>query len=412
MSNDRDAWRRAADLTEQVSYSTSPDEVWCWAARHLEQLDDSFFEILEGRAPEVAARVRTVLDQRDVVARQAALLDSALAALTYAQRRERLRQAVPQLHLGLFRLLACRVEEGAVTDEAALALCDELLRLIPLNDLRDEWPAPEGEAIRGAVWFLGRRERLRTLIEAPHDERLLPYDELRRAASWAWELARKQRLPGLGVALLNVLLATSPRAARYPDGASRADRLRFDLLGIAAEVIRRCGGPGHLTNTRRVLAQAQELAPRLLAETEEPEERLRFQGNAAALLDMQGDLALAEGKPEEAIGVLEEALRRHQAVQARLDAESWPEDLGPRLRWGVPNSLRRLADALARAWRLDEAAAHIADALAEYKRLGMPDSELAGHLLSQAHIEVLRANFSRAEALIAQADALRGGMGP
>lgn len=333
---------------------------------------------------------------------QATLIENIFHLTTFTVRRARLAAIVTEISPRFFPLLSSAIDEGRTREADGLALSEELLEAAGCLDLRDEWGRQERLIIWGAAWFAQRHTFFRVLIE---DERPQPlsYEKLQDWVRTALYLAQRQDRPKLGLAMLNVLLAVSPRAVGGWPLEAKADTLRYEVVTAGVGIIVSQWLGVFRTTAKRLFREAEALFEQIAAQPMDGFRRLTLNLSAIDRLYLAGDLAQAGGNPQEAIRIYQQALQQGEALREHAAEVPGLTATDRRVGLCVPNTLWRLAKAKILAWRLDEASVHIERAIDEYRNLGDSDRELGDYLQIQARIEFLRTNFARAEALLEQA---------
>jgi tetratricopeptide (TPR) repeat protein len=332
---------------------------------------------------------------------QAALLEGILRHASFTARREHLMAVWREVRWNFFPLLSEAVEEGRVVETDGLALCEGLLEASGALDLRDDWPRQQWLIIRGAAWFAQRRTEFSALVE-DEGTQLLSYEKLQEWLARALQLAQSEERPEIGMAMLNVLLAAAPRAVSGVPPVSQEETLRYELTTGAAGVIISQKLGDYRTNGERLLSEAESLYTRIAAEEMDDFRHLTVELSALSRLYLAGDLARAGGDLEAAINIYLRALGKGEELAASAYARPELAAALPRLGLSVPNTLWRLANAEALAWRLDNADAHLRRAINEYQRLGESDQDLIPHLEALARVQFMRTNFEGAEELLRQ----------
>jgi tetratricopeptide (TPR) repeat protein len=397
----------------------SPEDLERWTIEHSESINDVFFAALatwserarsEGhgiQADLIQATgdlVRAVLDKDKDFKHQLELLQSVFQTTTRVEYHERLRTILPEITSAFFVTLGDWVDESTCTNDAGITLCKDLFDLIDFNDLREDWGELERTIIWGSAWFIKRHDVFfRKLFDPENAGQPLVYKALRDALKSAFLLAQRGNIASLVLATLNVILEVTSGAVDGLPTVPQADELRFYTLLTGARVIILRGKANHIANARQVLGEAQTVFDKLVVKQMDQEDCIWLNTHAAARLNVLGDLARRDDNPEEAIHLQRQALQQHKAAIEDARAKGLSEAFIRRVAWGVPNSLRDLAKAELKLWRLDEACDHFEHAIIEYRGLGMSGCDLAGHLRSLARAEFLRTNFARAEALLDEA---------
>lgn len=335
------------------------------------------------------------------VTEQGALLESILRLVSFTDRREHMASVWPEVGQEFFLLLSQAVEQGRISETDGFELCEGLLEVSGGLDLRDDWGQQQRLVIWGAAWFAQRRTVFRVLIE---DERpqLLSYEILQEWVRHALHLAQSDSRPELGLAMMNVLLAASPRAFGGAPPSSQEETLRYELTTGAAGVLisQRLGD--FQARAKRLLGEADALYTHLAAGQMDDFHRLTLEISSLSRLYLAGDLARAGDDMKAAIHIYEQALKQGEALAARAYVRPELAASLPRLGLSIPNTLWRLADAEALAGRLDDAYAHVERAIHEYRQLGESDKDLIPHMEALARVEFLRTNFEHAEELLQQ----------
>lgn len=196
---------------------------------------------------------------------QVALLEGILRCNSFTARREHLVAAWCEVEWNFFPLLSEAVEEGRVGETEGLELCQELLEASEALDLRYDWPLEQRLIVWGVAWFAQRHTEFRVLVE-DEGTQLLSYEKLQEWVARALQLAQFGDRPEIGLAMLNVLLAASPRAFEGGPPASQEETLRYELTTGAAGVIISQKLGDYIVNGEKLLVEAESLYARIAAE--------------------------------------------------------------------------------------------------------------------------------------------------
>lgn len=417
-----DRQRRAAILAEEVLKIESSQQRWCWIFRQLDQLDEHFFLALEwsellgfenhSQSEKIAGYVRVVLSKREAIEKQIELLREVVSSTNPTERRRRLEAHLPQITADFFPVLLCHAAESSYNASEATSLCQEMLELIGFNDLRDNWDPDTFSLIRGVACFVQREQEYAGFLCTDNLTQPIPYALIEQSMLHIRELEENEDKPVLGLAILNLLLSKCQYVMYGSPPRPFPNLARYRLLLYGARLIKNLGINRSLANARRLVAEGQQVMKEGLTnwEKEEPAFRLMLAIDSALALDLLGDLALEENKPEESLSLLQEALRRREEVWATYGS---PDEYHKRvMNIGLANTLWRLANTEVRLWRLDDAVEHKERAINLYRNTGDKGEYFAGHIEELAKIEFLRTQFARAEALLEEADRERQAANP
>lgn len=415
-AKDLDKQRRAAILAEEVLKIESPRHLWCWTLRHLEQIDEYFFSALERsevldvrghcQAETIARYVRQVFSKRASIEKQVGLLREIVSSTHPLDRRRHLKAHLPEINAEFFGVLICRAAERSYDASEATYVCEEILELVGLNDLREDWDTDTYKVLRGAAFFVQRDQPFVELLYADRLDQPIPYRVIQDSLQQIKELEEREKSV-LALAILNVLLPACGHVVFESPSRSFTDVALYQVLICAARLIQNLGINKSIANAHRVLAEGRLVLDRALLSLEEEDPFLTFKlaSDQAATLDLLSGLALEENKPEEALLFLQDALQQREEIRATT--ESMGANYERQMNLGLANTLWRLANTEVRLWRLDAAAEHKEKAINMYRDTGDRGEYLARHIQELAKIEFLRTNFDRAEALLEEADSER-----
>ena len=416
-SEQADALHRAISLAEEAISSASAEELVEWVLENEDAIDDSFFTVLDTIALSAAEKgniekaetgwwiadtVRDTLAQSRDIARQRVLFDYALEATSHSELRQRLEEIAPQITPNFFRILAAWADQSRNNNEAGINLCERLLDVIEFADLREDWLGHERTIIWRSAWFLRRHSNFAELVEPNHPGALLHFDTLHNYVLEARELSRVG-MPSLALAILNVVLEASPRAVHGEPPISYTDDLRVDIFATGGRVIRQLFRFDTVPIAIRALDRARAELDKALVRPKSKEQEAAHKMNAIWILDEMGQLELRLGNAERALELHKDSLNMREEILAQAQNSGLSEEFIGRLRWGVPNSLSKLARAEVMTWDLDSACEHYRQAIDEYRQLGRTGRDLAPYIAQYAEAEILRTNFERAEALLDEA---------
>jgi tetratricopeptide (TPR) repeat protein len=400
--------RRAAILANEVLEMESSQQRWCWIFRHLDQFDEHFFSALEGNenhseSEKIAGYVHVALSRREFIEKQADLLREIVSSTNPTERRSRLETHLPEITADFFPLLLCHSAESSYNASEATSLCNEMLESIGFNDLRDDWDSDTFKLIKGVACFVQREQDYAGFLCIDNFNQPIPYAVVELSMLRIRDLEEGEDKPVLGLAVLNLLLSRSKHVMYGEPPRSFTDVTRYQLFFHGARLIKNLGINRSLINARRLVEEAQQILENVLANpvNQEPGFRIKIAGDSAVSLDMLGDLALEENRPEESLSLLQQGLKRREELWATVG--SLDDYLKRAMNIGLANTLWRLANAEVRLWRLDDAAEHRERAINMYRSTGDRGEYIAGHLEELAKIEFLRTNFERAEALLEEA---------
>lgn len=408
-----DRQRRAAILAEEVLKIESSQQRWCWILRQLDQLDEYFFLALErsellgfenhSQGEKIAGYVRVVLSKRESIEKQNELLREIVSSTNPIERRRRLETHLPQITGDFFPVLLCHAAESSYNASEVTSLCQEMLELIGLNDVRNDWDSETFKLIRGVACFVLREQDYAGFLCTDWTQPI-PYAVIEASMLQIRWLEEDVDKPVLGLAILNLLLPKCQYVMFGSPPRSFTKIVLYQVLLYGARLTQNLGINRSLVNARRLVAEGRQILEEVLSDSEKEERafRLKLATDSAAALDLLGNLALEENKPDESLLLLQEAVRRREETWATYGSlDRYEKRL---MNIGLANTLWRLANTEIRLWRLDDAAEHKERAINMYRDTGDKGEYLAGHIEELAKIEFLRTHFDRAEALLEEAD--------
>ena len=398
-----------------ISFESSQD-LWCWTVEHLKDIDSNFLLTLDWlrstadnkRVFQAQQMTLQVHGMRDEIEKQSRILHEVLRSSRAVDRRHCLEAALPEIKITFFALLGCWATRSRLNIAETLSVCDEILGLSGLDDLREDWDAGRRDLAWGAAMFAQREVPYAPLLYDRKSSEPIPLVFIHDSTKLALNLARLEHspLPRLGLAIANVLLSVCPRVVYGSPPAVSVNEARYNVLLCGARIVTLLPGVvnGVETSQRLVHKARVAIGNIALRSARSLVERFALSADEAAINDFSGELAVKKNKPEDAVRIHTEVLSQRELLLEQAETERAGDEVKRSLCVGLANTLWKLADAEMRTWQLDAAATHMERSIVTFRNIREAGTTLAGHLQAHAKIEFLRANFERAEALLEEAD--------
>jgi len=422
------------DIEELVVQAFKAENPLLWVRQNYEQLDDTFFDLLDAwrqmalqrqddaRAQNLAEIAQLITQAFEMLSNPHVghfLLKGLEEVKTHAELQEWLRQATPLITQDFFVALGEWADESTRNSDTAIYIYETLLDEIGFNDVRADWQEPERSIVWGAAWFMNRHHHFIESVDLFNDGHPLDYQKLHALLNLTIFSHSRNDMISTALAMCNLFLAACPRVVDFPSMDSREDEMRFETLVAGANLIRARwkSGIDGLAHIRRLLGEAQAIYERLKRKPMASEPRLEIERDAIALTEIAGILALDDHKYEDAVRLLRQAIEEREALAAQARSEGLGKGTVSGIERAKATLLSPLAMAVLRLWRLDDACGHYAQLVEHQRQLVRESAELpelmrqmakeSRHLAEalrwQARAEFLRTEFARAEALLDEA---------